>query len=123
MNLDETSLIPIFVQIAEWVEDEIIEGHLKEGDKVPSKTQFAMEYNINPATALKGINMLVDEGIIYKKRGIGMFVAEGAKALICEKRKNKFLNEQLINLLKEAKKLGISKEEVKKMIDKIEDWN
>ncbi len=119
MNLDETSLVPIFVQIAEWVEDEIIEGHLKEGDKVPSKTQFAMEYNINPATALKGINMLVDEGIIYKKRGIGMFVAEGAKALICEKRKNKFLNEQLINLLKEAKKLGISKEEVKKMIDKI----
>lgn len=121
MNLDETSLVPIFVQIGEWVEDEIIEGHLKEGDKIPSKTQFAMEYNINPATALKGINMLVDEGIIYKKRGIGMFVSEGANKLICKKRKNKLLNEQLVNLLNEAKKLGINKEEIKRIIDSMGD--
>ena len=83
---------PIFLQIAEHIEDDIIEGRLQEESQVPSTTQFASFFKINPATAAKGVNLLVDENILYKKRGIGMFVATGAKARLMEKRKESFTN-------------------------------
>lgn len=113
--IDETK--PIYVQIAEAIEDEILKNILKEGDQVLSTNQFASIYQINPATAGKGINMLVDEGILYKKRGIGMFVAEGSKKMIIEKRKNSFYQEYVIKMLSEAQKLDISKEELIQMIN------
>ena len=76
--LDESKLI--YIQIAEAIEDAVITGELNEGDQVYSTNQFARLYGINPATAAKGINLLVEEGILYKKRGIGMFVADGARS-------------------------------------------
>ena len=80
----------IYLQIAESIEDDILKGILEEEGQVPSTTQMAVTYRINPATAAKGVNIMVDEGIIYKKRGIGMFVSTGAKEKIINKRKNEF---------------------------------
>ena len=73
-----TDNLPIFVRIAEGIKDYILSGELKEGEQITSTTRIANDYNINIATVNKGFNLLVDEGILYKKRGIGMFVTEGA---------------------------------------------
>ncbi|MFD2610860.1 GntR family transcriptional regulator [Paenibacillus gansuensis] len=109
---------PIFMQIAERIEDDIIDGGLPEETQVPSTNQFASFYQINPATAAKGVNLLVDQGILYKKRGIGMFVASGAKAVLVEKRKEQFYDQYLVTMLREAEKLGITVEQVTDMIRK-----
>ncbi|MBS4196984.1 GntR family transcriptional regulator [Lederbergia citri] len=109
---------PIFVQIAERIEDDIIEGGLPEESQVPSTNQFAVFYKINPATAAKGVNLLVDEGILYKKRGIGMFVAEGARMKVIEKRKEQFFEQFIVTMIQEAEKLGITTEQLMDMIRK-----
>ncbi len=107
---------PIFVQIAERIEDDIIEGVLVEEAQVPSTNQFAAFYKINPATAAKGVNLLVDEGILYKQRGIGMFVANGARVKVMEKRKELFFEQYVVTMIQEAEKLGISTEQLTEMI-------
>lgn len=107
---------PIFLQIAERIENDIIEGRIREGEQIPSTNQFAAFYQINPATAAKGIHRLVEEGILYKKRGIGMFVADGAREKLLEKRRKQFFEKYVLSLLKEAAKLGIGKEELIAMI-------
>ncbi|MEK3889313.1 GntR family transcriptional regulator [Bacillus sp. FSL K6-3431] len=107
---------PIFIQIAERIEDDIIEGGLPEETQVPSTNQFAAFYKINPATAAKGVNLLVDEGILYKKRGIGMFVAEGARVKVMEKRKELFFEQYIITMMQEAEKLGITADQLTDMI-------
>ncbi|AMB57912.1 GntR family transcriptional regulator [Microterricola viridarii] len=99
---------PIFVQIAERVENDIIDGVLAEESQVPSTNEFAAFYKINPATALKGVNLLVDDDVLYKKRGIGMFVASGARQRLISARRARFALEYLRPLLTEATKLGIS---------------
>jgi len=107
---------PIFVQIAERIENDILEEGLPEESQVPSTNQFAAFYQINPATAAKGVNLLVDEGILYKKRGIGMFVATGARARLMEKRRELFYEQYVVTMVKEAAKLGISVEQLTEMI-------
>lgn len=107
---------PIFIQIAERIEDDIIEGVLLEESQVPSTNQFATFYKINPATAAKGVNLLVDEGILFKRRGIGMFVAEGAQAKVMEKRKEQFYEQYVVTMIQEADKLGITVEHLMDMI-------
>lgn len=107
---------PIFVQIAERIEDDIIQGRLPEESQVPSKNEFASFYQINPATAAKGVNLLVDEGILYKKREIGMFVATGARAVLVEKRKEQFFEQYVVTMMREAEKLGISADQLTEMI-------
>lgn len=109
---------PIFIQIARAIEDEILIDGIGENEQVPSTTEISKTYEINPATVLKGMNILVDQEILYKKRGRGMFVAEGAKEIIIKARKEKFINESLVSFLEEAKKLGISKEELIDIIKK-----
>lgn len=108
LNLDKS----IYVQVAEIIENEILLGNLKEEDQAPSTNQFAKVYQINPATARKGLNILVDEGILYKKRGIGMFVAEGARKKIIKKRQVAFFNEILPEVIKEADRLEITLDEL-----------
>lgn len=110
--LDLNSDKSIYVQVAEIIENEILLGNLKEEDQAPSTNQFAKVYQINPATARKGLNMLVDEGILYKKRGIGMFVAEGARKKIIKKRQVAFFNEILPEVIKEADRLEITLDEL-----------
>ena len=111
---------PIFVQIAEQIENDIISGQMAEEAQVPSTNEFAAFYRINPATALKGVNLLVDEGILYKKRGIGMFVATGAQSRLVTKRTDQFSAEFVRPLIAEAAKLGITSQQLAEMIRKEE---
>lgn len=109
---------PIFIQIAEQIENDIISGALPEDAQVPSTNEYAAYHRINPATAGKGVNVLVDAGILYKKRGIGMFVAGGARGRIIAERRGTFLAEFVQPLLGEAHNLGITAEQLATMIMK-----
>lgn len=109
---------PIFGQIAERIEEDILAGRLAEEQQVPSTNQFAALYQINPATAAKGVNLLVDQGILYKKRGMGMFVATGSRERLMEKRRELFFEQYVVAMLREAKRLGIEEEQVIAMIQK-----
>lgn len=109
---------PIFQQVAEKIESSILDGSIMEGDQVPSTNEFAKFYKINPATAAKGINQLVDQKIVYKKRGIGMFVTERAREIILGKRKEGFLKDYIVPLKNEAKKIGITVDELKELLER-----
>ncbi|MGE6590322.1 GntR family transcriptional regulator [Bacillus mycoides] len=116
-TLEQNKLI--YIQIAETIESDILKDILLEEEQVPSTNQIAKMLQINPATAAKGVNLLVDEGILYKKRGIGMFVTKGAKEVVLKKRQNTFMTEYLPKVWEEAKVLEISKDELMDMIRKI----
>ena len=116
MKIDFASQTPIFVQVQQGLEDEILSGIYREGEQIPSITELAASYKINPATALKGINLLVEEGVVYKKRGVGMFVAQGAAERLRVKRKEGFYDRFVASLVAEAKRLGIGKEELEALI-------
>lgn len=118
MNEVLTQEKSIYIQISEMIENDILRDILLEEERVPSTNELARLYSINPATAAKGINLLVDNGILYKKRGIGMFVSTGAKEIIMKKRKDEFADKFLKTLLIEADSLGITKEELIAMIEK-----
>ena len=107
---------PIYIQIAKGIEDEILQGDVLEETQIPSTNELSKIYQINPATVLKGINLLVERQILYKKRGIGMFVASGAVTAIKEVRKESFKEVVITQLFQEAKKLGISKKELIEII-------
>ena len=106
----------IYLQIAEMLENDILRGVLEEEGQAPSTNELARAYSINPATAAKGINLLVDDGVLYKKRGIGMFVADGAVALVQKKRRAAFYQQYVTALAREAKSLGLGEEELAGMI-------
>ena len=108
---------PIFQQIAERVENDILSGALGEEGQVPSTNEFAMFYRINPATAGKGVNLLVEQGILYKRRGIGMFVAAGARERITARRREQFVLEFIAPMLTEAASLGIPPHQLTQLID------
>ena len=107
---------PIFLQIAERIENDILSGELAEETQVPSTNEFAAFHRINPATAGKGVNLLVDSGILYKKRGIGMFVSSGARDRLLAVRRDRFRTEFVDPLLAEAAKLGLTADEVAGMV-------
>jgi GntR family transcriptional regulator len=104
-GLDEGA--PLFVQIAGRLADDIADGTLPEGERVPSTNELAAFYRINPATAAKGIGMLTDEGLLEKRRGIGMFVAAGARAQLLGARRKGFAERFIEPLIAEADRLGI----------------
>ncbi len=110
---------PIYVQIREKIEDQIVNDQLKEGEQAPSTNQLAAFYKINHVTVSKGVNQLVEEEILYKKRGIGMFVAEGAKEKLITKRKDAFKDAFIVGLVLEAEKLGISESEIVEYIKQV----
>lgn len=118
MNFDGEK--PIYLQITEQIEDAILTEAFPEETQIPSTTEISATYRINPATALKGINRLVEEGMVYKKRGLGMFVSRGAKEKIMEKRKRDFYTNFVVSLLEEAEKLGITRRELAAMIEEEE---
>ena len=109
---------PIFNQIAQQLEEAIFVGGFLEESQIPSTTEISTLYKINPATILKGMNLLVDEGILYKKRGLGMFVTSGAVEKIGAKRKALFLSVKVNELVEESKKLGLGKAELLELIEK-----
>ena len=113
MNEILTQEKSIYIQISEMIENDILRDILCEEERVPSTNELAKLYAINPA---KGINILVEAGIVYKKRGIGMFVAKGAKEVIQKKRKDAFYQDYIASMLAEAQSLGITKKELVQMI-------
>jgi len=118
MQLDFDNNKPIFLQLAETIEDDILKGIFEEDTQIPSTTEISISFKINPATAGKGVNILVDEGILYKKRGVGMFVSVHAKEKILDKRKKAFFDNYIHTLLNEAEKLNITKKEIIEMIER-----
>ena len=107
---------PLFVQIAESVEDAIVDGSLTEGEQAPSTNELAAFHRINPATAAKGIAMLTDKGVLHKRRGIGMFVSEGARELLLAERRNAFADRYLDPLITEARKIGLGPQDLARLL-------
>lgn len=107
---------PLYQQIASQLEEMIFTGGFDEGSQVPSTTQLSQQLHINPATVLKGMNILVDAGLIEKHRGRGMFVRTGARQKIMEERKESFYKDYVKTLLVEAHKLGINKQHLVELI-------
>ncbi|MDD6226037.1 MAG: GntR family transcriptional regulator [bacterium] len=118
MNINADIDKPIFQQIREGIEDAIISGAFPEGSQIPSITEISVNYKINPATALKGVNLLVEENIVYKKRGVGMFVCDGAVDRLMENRRKEFYDKYVSSLISEAKKLKLSEQDIKQMIER-----
>ncbi|CRK82288.1 GntR family transcriptional regulator [Neobacillus massiliamazoniensis] len=117
LNLDGTK--PIYVQISEWLENEILNGNFESEQKIYSQYQLAEIFNINPATAAKGLNILADEEILYKKRGLGMFVVGNAKERILNRRKNQTLARLVTEIVLEAERLCVSRDELIEMINTV----
>ena len=109
-GLDEGT--PLFAQVADRLAAEIADGGLAEGERVPSTNELAAFYRINPATAAKGINVLADGGLLEKRRGIGMFVATGARKRLLARRRAEFAQRYVEPLLTEAARLGIDADEL-----------
>ncbi|MBE5926493.1 MAG: GntR family transcriptional regulator [Lachnospiraceae bacterium] len=112
MKIDFSDVIPIYIQIADAIEDDILSGKLKEGDKCYSQIVIAKELNINPATAAKGIRLLVDRGVLDKVRGQAMTISEGAIKIIKERKSTDTITKLIENLIEESNKLGITKDEL-----------
>lgn len=113
-NLNDNQ--PIFLQIAEMLEGAILNGVYGEDDQIPSITELSVAYTINPATALKGVNLLVDQGLLYKKRGRGMFVAKEARTQLVAARRESFFAGYVEPLVFEARRLGMEEEAVTALI-------
>ncbi|MBS7547952.1 GntR family transcriptional regulator [Dietzia massiliensis] len=107
---------PLFVQIAEQIESSILDGSLTEGERAPSTNELAAFHRINPATAAKGINLLVDRGILTKRRGLGMFVTPGARELLHAERRQRFTDDVVAAMVAEGRAIGLDVEEIVDMV-------
>ena len=116
MNTDAE---PLFVQIASFVADLIVDGTLKPGEQAPSTNQLAQFHEINPATARKGLALLVDDHVLEKRRGLGMFVTDGARDRILEKRRDDFAGDYVAPLIDEAVHLGYTRSDLHDLIDRV----
>ena len=117
MNFDESNHLPLFEQVAEQIEAAILSGAFPELSQIQSTTEISKQFQINPATVLKGMNLLVDKQIIEKKRGIGVFVKQGAKQIIQEEKRTYFFTQEISQLVVEAKRLDISLAELSAQIE------
>lgn len=118
MHFEFDQSAPIYQQLADQMEEMIFSGLFPEGQQAPSTTQLSQELHINPATVLKGMNLLVDHHLLEKKRGLGMFVTKGAKERIMEKRKEGFYQNYVVSLIKEATKLQITEDHLLSLIQR-----
>jgi len=118
--LNPNNQVPIYIQIAEWIENEILADRLVTDGKVYSQYQLAVMFNINPATAGKGLTVLLERDVLYKKRGLGMFVMEGAKSKISATRKTHTLTQLIEEVVQEERRLVVSDEELIDLIKKVQ---
>ncbi len=116
MKINFDSEAPLFQQVADEIANAIISEAFLEGEQIPSVADLSVALKINPATALKGINILVDKQIVYKKRGLGMFVEDGAKEKLLEERRSNFYASYIVKLLEEGRRLGLSEQDIARMI-------
>ena len=119
MSLVDETTVPLFRQIAELVEDSIVDGSLPEGERAPSTNELAAFHNINPATARKGLTLLADRGVLAQKRGLGMFVEAGAREVILARRRESFAADFLVPLVDEAMKLDMPREDLRRLLDQV----
>ena len=113
--------LPIYIRIVEGIKDAILNNEIKEDEQLASTTYISKQYKINIATVNKAINLLVDEGLVYKKRGIGMFVKKGAKKQLIEARRKTFKERYIKSTIIEAKRLELTVEELQKMVEEVSD--
>ncbi|MFI5931355.1 GntR family transcriptional regulator [Actinoplanes sp. NPDC051494] len=113
--LDDRS--PIYLQIADTIKEDVLRGSLEGDEQIMSTNQYAAYFQINPATAAKAFARLVEEGLIYRKRGIGMFVSPDARTKLRDQRRERFFADVVDPMLNEARMVGVSMEEIKKYID------
>lgn len=118
MEFDFDSAKPLYQQVADQLEEAIFTGGFKEDQQVPSTTEVSRQFHINPATVLKGMNLLVAKELIEKRRGIGMFVKVGAVEKIQHQRKESFYSDYVLNLINEAQKLGLDEEKLIGLIER-----
>lgn len=123
MIFEKDGSTPIFIQIKERIKDDIMLGVYSPHELIISTTQIAKLFSVNPATAQKSVSMLQDEGIVYKKLGIGMCVSADAKDKIFAERKQEFYDNAVINLVEQAKKLNVDKKNLIKIIEEIKDYD
>ena len=116
--MDESST-PLFQQVADLIADAIVDGSLPEGERAPSTNELAEFHSINPATARKGLSLLVDQGVLSKRRDVGMFVEHGARETVLALRKEAFAASYLVPLVDEAAKLGMNRTQLKTLMDKV----
>jgi GntR family transcriptional regulator len=119
--LDEGT--PLFLQIGAQLANDISDGTLAEGERVPSSNEFAAYYRINPATAAKGINVLIDQGLLEKRRGIGMFVAVGARERLLAERRQRFAEQYIEPMLVEARRLGMDQTDLVSLVQESSQTN
>lgn len=110
---------PLFLQIARLIQEQIMDGELEPGQRAPSTNELAAFHSINPATARKGLTLLVEAGVLEKRRGIGMFVTEGAPERIVAKRREDFAGDYIAPLIDEALRLGYSRTDLHDLIDRV----
>ena len=109
---------PSLQQLADQLEEGILSGAYPEESQVPSITEYSVAYRINPATALKGINLLVDAGLLYKKRGVGMFVSSGARERLRAQRAERFYQDYVQRMVQEARRLGVTEAELVRLVER-----
>ena len=114
--------LPIYIRIVEGFKDAILNKSIKEEEQIPSTTYLSKEYKINIATVNKAVNILVNEGLVYKKRGIGMFVKKGALNKLIEERRKVFKERYVVATLKEAKRLNYSINELQDIVKEVYDY-
>ena len=113
-NLAES--LPIYIRIVQGIKDAILNKQIKEEEQIASTTYLSKEYKINIATVNKALNILVNEGFVYKKRGIGMFVKSGALNKLIEERRQVFKERYIVATLKEAKRLNYTEKELQALV-------
>lgn len=116
MRFNFNSTEPLYLQVANQIEEAIFTQVFRENEQIPSTTEISQNFHINPATILKGMNILVDANLLEKRRGLGMFVKPGAYELLLRKRQEAFYQEYVVKLIKEAKKLNMKPEEISALI-------
>ncbi|GAA6237582.1 GntR family transcriptional regulator [Apilactobacillus micheneri] len=116
MQFDFQSPEPIFLQVSNQIEDAIFTGAFKEGTQIPSTTEISKTFQINPATVLKGMNLLVNNNLLEKQRGRGTFVTYGAQQRVINERREHFYHDYILNLINESKKLHLSKDDILKLV-------
>ncbi|EIT84809.1 putative transcriptional regulator [Fictibacillus macauensis ZFHKF-1] len=116
MILNNDSIIPIYLQLAEWLESQIINNTIAADEKMYSQYQLAEMFTVNPATAAKSLTILAEENVLYKKRGLGMFVSPEGKEIVLHKRIKKKLQPLVGELASEAVHLNIAEEDLIAMI-------
>ncbi|MFC3899909.1 GntR family transcriptional regulator [Aliicoccus persicus] len=112
---------PIYEQIKDWISDQIIDKSLRPHDRVPSTNEMVTFFKVNHLTVSKGVNQLVDQGAIYKKRGVGMFVADGARETLIAERKKKFKEDYVKPMVNEMYVLGLKEKELNQLIERVKE--